>query len=157
MLKAGDVVDAEVINVQVFGIFCRHRDEELFVLIPETSWLASSCSCQGFAQPGDSLTVKILNVDIESGKIAATIKGRHPNPWETKQLNVGSTHEARVVRHVTASEYDQEGYLIELMPGAYTMFSDTKRHLAPNDLVPVVIQSCNPQRQAVEVAITNSS
>lgn len=36
MLTIGDVVDAEVTNVQVFGLFCRHDDEDLLVLLPET-------------------------------------------------------------------------------------------------------------------------
>lgn len=159
MLKVGDVVDAEVTSVQVFGIFCRHGQEEMLVLIPETSWIASACSCEQYAQPGDTLTVRIIHIDVASGKIAATIKGRHPNPWETGQLNVGCRHEAVVVRHVERSDRckDQPAYLLELMPGAFTMLCDTTKTLAPGDRVAVIIKSSNPRKLAVEIALEKDS
>ena len=159
MLEIGDVVDAEVTNVQVFGIFCRHRDEDLLVLIPETSWIASASSCKQFAQPGDKLTVKILHVDSESRKIAATIKGRHPDPWETDQLDAGRRYTARVVRRVEKSDRcnDQPAFLIELLPGAFTMLCQTQKSFAPGDQVAVIIRSSDPRKRAVEVAIENIS
>lgn len=159
MLKVGDVVNVEVTNVQVFGIFCRHPNDEMLVLIPETSWIASSCSCDQFAQPGDSLTVKILHIDVESGKTAATIKGRHPNPWETEELNVGQRHLARIVRYVEKSDRcnDRPAYLLELVPGAFTMLCDTQQALTPGDHVSVTIQSSDPQKLAVEVSLENGS
>lgn len=159
MLKVGDVVDAEVTNVQVFGIFCRHRQEEVLVLIPETSWIASACSCEQFAQPGDTLTVKILHIDAASGKIAATIKGHHVNPWETDQLNVGCRHDALVVRHVEKSDRcnDKPAYLLELLPGAFTMLCDTTKSLVPGERVTVIIKSSNPQKRAVQIAFASGS
>ena len=159
MLIVGDVVEAEVTNVQVFGIFCRHRDEDLLVLIPETSWIASACSCQQFAQSGDMLTVKILNIDPESGKIAATIKGRHPNPWETDKLNAGRRHTAQIVRYVEKSDrcHDQPAFLIELLPGAFAMLCHTQRSFKPGDHVEVIIRSSDPRKRAVEVTLANAS
>lgn len=159
MLKVGDVVDAEVTNVQVFGIFCRHRGEELLVLIPETSWIASACSCKQFAEPGDTLTARILNVDAESRKIAATIKGRHPNPWETDQLDVGRRYSARIVRYVEKSDRcnDQPAFLIELLPGAFTMLCQTQTSFAPGGHVTVIIRSSDRRKLAVEVALENCS
>ena len=159
MLRIGDVVDAEVTSVQIFGIFCRHRDEDLLVLIPETSWIASACSCEQLAQPGDTLTVKILHIDTESRKIAATIKGRHPNPWETDQLDVGRRYIARVVRHVEKSDRcnDQPAFLIELLPGAFTMLCQAPRSFSPGDQVAVIIRSSDPGKRAVEVAFENIS
>jgi ribosomal protein S1 len=157
MLKVGDVVDAEVTNVQVFGILCRHCDEEILVLIPETSWIASCSSCRRFAQLGDKLRVKILHIDVVSRKIAATIKGQHPNPWQTDELCVGVYHHARIVRYVEESEYDQPGYLIELVPGGYTMLYGQQASFVPGDHVSVIIQSSNPEKLAVDVAIAKGS
>jgi len=155
MLKAGDVVDAEVTKVEVFGIFCRHQEQELLVLIPETSWIASFCSCEQFAQPRETLTVKVLRIDRDSGKVAATIKGRYPNPWESDQLNVGCCHNARVVRYVADSDRcnGQPAYLIEIVPGAYTMLCDTSKSFSPGDHVAVTIQSSDPMKLAVTIAV----
>lgn len=159
MLQAGDVVDVEVTSVQVFGIFCRHRDEELLVLIPETSWIASFCSCDQFAQPGDTLTVTILQVDPESRKIAATIKGCYPNPWDTDQLTVGRRHTARVVRHVKKSDrcHNQSAFLIELLPGALAMLCNGQTSFSPGDQIAIIIRSSDPRKMAVEVALESSS
>ena len=51
MLATGQIVDVEVRSVAVFGLFCRGEEQEVLVLIPETSWVASFCSCQQFAAP----------------------------------------------------------------------------------------------------------
>ena len=155
----GGTLLPEVTNVQVFGVFCRHHDQDLLVRIPETSWIASASSCQQFAQPGDTLTVKILHVDSESGKIAATIKGRHPDPWETDQLDAGCRYTARVVRRVEKSDRcnDQPAFLIELLPGAFAMLCQTQRSFAPGDQVAVIIRSSDPRKRAVEVALENIS
>ncbi len=159
MLKVGDVVDAVVTRVQVFGIFCSYRQEDILVLIPETSWIASACSCEQFAQPGDILTVKVLHIDAAAGRVAATIKGRHSNPWETHELNVGCRYDALVVHRVEKSDRcnDQPAYLLELMPGAFTMLCDTTMTLEPGDHVAVIITSSNPDRLAVTVALENVS
>jgi len=156
MVAVGDVVDATVTAVQVFGVFCRHESHDMLVLIPETSWIASFNSCEQFAEPGDMLTIKIKHVDHQSGKIAATIKERHPDPWQTDQLDAGKQHLARVVRYVEKSDRckDEPAYLIELMPGAYTMLCASGISLQPDDQVSVTIQSSNSINHAVSVAIS---
>jgi predicted RNA-binding protein with RPS1 domain len=159
MLKVGDVVDAEVTNVQVFGIFCRHGQEDMLVVIPETSWIASFCSCNQFAQPGDTLKVKVLHIDTGSGRIAATIKGRHSDPWETDQLNVGCRYDALVIRHVDKSDRcsDQPACLLELLPGAFTMLCDATKTLRRGDYAAVMITSSNPGKRAVQITLVNES
>src|SRR4029434_8011752 len=100
MLESGDVVEVEVRTVAVFGVFCRHGEQEVLVLIPETSWIASYCSCHQFAEPGDRLTVKVLHVDAVRGQAAASVTALHPDPWPGGLLEPGTEHQARVVRAV---------------------------------------------------------
>src|SRR5262245_60628247 len=123
MLPAGQVVEVEVRTVAVFGLFCRHGEQAVLVLIPETSWAASFCSCQQFAAPGDQFTVKVLHEDAASGKVSASIKAMHPDPWPDGLLAPGTEHQARVVRFVERADRcgDGAGYLLELLPGAYVM------------------------------------
>src|SRR5258708_2533798 len=100
MLAVGEIVEVEVQTVAVFGVFCRFEVQEVLVLIPETSWIASFCSCHQFAEAGDRFAVKIKHVDLGTGKIAASIRELYPTPWETGQLAPGTEHRARVVRYV---------------------------------------------------------
>lgn len=80
MLTTGQVVEVEVRTVAVFGVFCRHEDQEILVLIPEISWIASFSSCHQFAEPGDRWTVKIIHGDVGTGKISAG--GQHA--WDSR-------------------------------------------------------------------------
>lgn len=157
MLEIGNIVEVEVQSVEVFGIFCRHESQEILVLIPETSWIASFCSCEQFTQPGDYLKVKIKHVDRESGKIAASIKDLHSNPWETDQLKAGNEHVARVIRCVREADRcnDGPGYLIEVLPGAYAMMCANGLKFQVGQQCIVTIEKSDPTTHAVQVTIVD--
>jgi ribosomal protein S1 len=156
MLAIGQIVDVEVQTVAVFGVFCRYAEQCVLVLIPETSWIASFCSCHQFAEPGDRFSVKIKHVDPFTGRIAASIKDVHPNPWETGQLTPGTEHLARVVRYVDKADRcdDNPGYLIELLPGAYTMLCVDGLSLTKNQQYMVTIREADSFRHSVKLAVT---
>ncbi len=156
MVAVGDVVEATVTAVRVFGVFCRFETTDILVLIPETSWIASFNSCEQFAAPGDTLTVKIKHFDKASGKVAASIKDRYPNPWDSRALEVGTQHLARVVRYVEVSDRcnNQPAYLIELLPGAYTMLSANGVSLQQEEFVSVTIRHSDAFNHAVSVAMS---
>jgi ribosomal protein S1 len=153
MLESGDVVEVEVRAVAVFGVFCRHGEQEVLVLVPEISWVASFCSCEQFAQPGDRLTVKIIHVDSARGKIAASIKALYPDPWTTGELAPRTEHQAQVVRYVEKADrcMDGAGYLIELIPGAYVMLCANGLELEIGQRITVVIQDSDFSKRAVRV------
>ena len=123
MVAAGDILDVEVQRAAVFGLFCRAGEQEVLVLIPETSWVASFCSCRQFAVPGDRLRVRVLRVDAESRQASASIKALHPDPWPSGRLAVGTAHQARVVRAIPNADRcgDGPGHLLELLPGAFVV------------------------------------
>jgi hypothetical protein len=149
-LVVGQIVEAEVEMVTVFGLFCRCAGRVALVLIPETSWIASFSACDQFAAPGDRFAVKILHMD-RAGRIAASIRIVHPNPWPAGWLEVGAVLQARVVRHVPAADRcaNQPGYLLEVLPGAYAMLCAAGRSLQPGQQCPVRIVHSNPDRRAV--------
>src|SRR3954447_7424350 len=123
MVAAGDILDVEVQTVAVFGLFCRAGEQQVLVLIPETSWVASYCSCQQFAAPGDRFRVQVLHTDAERGQVSASIKALHPDPWPSGRLAPGTMHQARVVRAIESADRcgDGPGDLLELLPGAYVV------------------------------------
>jgi S1 RNA binding domain len=123
MVAAGDILDMEVQTVAAFGLFCRAGEQQVLVRIPETSWVASYCSCQQFAAPGDRLRVRVLHVDPESGQASASITALYPNPWPSGLLAPDSVHPARVVRPIESADRcgNGPGHLLKLVPGAYVV------------------------------------
>jgi predicted RNA-binding protein with RPS1 domain len=155
MLEAGQVVEVEVRTVAGFGLLCLHGDQDVRVLIPETSWVASYCSCVQFASPGDRFTVKVLHVDAPSGKVSASIRALYPNPWSTGALAVGTTHNARVVRPVEHADRcgDAPGWLLELVPGAFVVLCHGGTRLEDAASCVVMVQAADPSSRSVQVAL----
>lgn len=157
MLAVGDIVDVTVTSPQVFGVFCRADSNDMLVVIPETSWIASFNSCMQFAQPGDRLQVKIKNIDLPTGKIAASVKDIYPNPWDTGQIIVGAKYNARVVRFVANADRcnDKAGYLVELLPGGFAMLPAGELHLHANEIVPVRMLAADLRHLSVQIQIVS--
>jgi len=158
MLFRGQVVETEVVQVFVWGVFCKHQDQELLIRIPETSWIASFCACHQFAVVGDRLTVKILYVDPQSGQVSASVREAHANPWEDGRLAPGLEYQSRVVRRVANADRcgNSPGYLLELFPGSFVMLCEREEPLEVGGTVRVVIQTSDFSRRSVTVALWNS-
>jgi predicted RNA-binding protein with RPS1 domain len=154
MLVAGEIIDVEVQTVAGFGLFCRCGEQEVVVLIPETSWVASYCSCQQFAAPRDRFQVKVLHADVDTGKVSASVKALHPDPWRGGLLAPGTEHQARVVRFVESADRcgDGPGYLLELLPGAYVMLCGGGPPLEEGQTCAVSVVESEFSKRAVRVA-----
>ena len=156
MVAAGEVLDVEVLSVAPFGLFCRAEGQDVLVLIPETSWIASFCSCQQFAEPGDRFRVQVLHADVESGKVSASIRALYQDPWPYGWLAPGTEHRARVVRFIESADRcgDRPGYLLELMPGAYVVLCGSESESGQYCAVTVI--SSDFSKRAVRVALMES-
>jgi hypothetical protein len=154
MLAAGEIVEVQVQTVAVFGLFCRHEGQEVLVLIPETSSVASFNSCLQFATPGDQLTVKVIHVDATDGKAAGSIKALHPDPWAAGLLAPGTDYQARVVRLVETADRCDDGpaYLLELLPGAYVMLCGSGPPLEVGQSCAVTVVESDSAKRALRVA-----
>lgn len=152
-LVAGQVIEVVVERVEVYGAFCRYQTREVLLLIPETSWVASYCSCQQFTSPGDRHTVKVLRVSPTTGEVSVTLMGLHPNPWENGALTPGQEHLARVVRHVANSDRcgGGPGFLLELVPGGFVMTPDAGQAWQPSQQVRVVVQESDAFKRSVSI------
>jgi predicted RNA-binding protein with RPS1 domain len=159
MLHVGQIIDVEVRSVAVFGLFCAWEGQEILVLIPETSWIASCNSCLQLADPGDHLAVKVVHVDSETGKVSASIRAAHPDPWRNGLLAAGLEHQARVVRYVDKADRCEgnPGYLIELLPGAYAMLRADGLSFRKNQSCVVRVCKSDESKHAVEVIFKESN
>ncbi|HYF62846.1 MAG TPA: hypothetical protein VD886_08515 [Herpetosiphonaceae bacterium] len=153
-LAPGQIVEAEVEAAEVFGLFCRASGRSLLVRIPEVSWIAAFCSCRQFAAPGDRVTVIVTEID-PAGRIYASIRQVHPDPWAAGRLAPGAILRARVARPVPAADRcaDGPGYLLEMLPGAYAMLCADDLALQPDQRLPVRIAGADPPRRAVKLEI----
>lgn len=158
MLVSGDIVTAEVLAVRVFGMFCMYDRQEIQVLIPEISWIASFNSCEQFASVGDLLQVEIIHVDAAGGRIAGTIKGMYADPWESNQFEVGTVFSSKVIRRVDQADRcdGRPGYLVELMPGAYAMLCSQNISLTPGERCSVIVNAVNRRQHAVRISLLSA-
>ena len=154
IVAAGDILDVEVVQVAVFGLFCRAGKQEVLVLIPETSWVASYCSCQQFASPGDWFRVRVLHDSPERDQVSASIRALHPDPWPSGRLAVGTRHQARVVRSIESADRccGGPGHLLELLPGAFVVLGSAPP-LEVGQVCSVVVVASDFSKRAVHVAI----
>jgi predicted RNA-binding protein with RPS1 domain len=154
MVEAGDILDVEVRSVAVFGLFCSAGEQEVLVLIPETSWVASYCSCLQFAAEGDRFRVQVLHADAASGKVSASLKAIHPDPWPSGRLAVGTMLQARVVRAIESADRcgNGPGNLLELLPGAFVVLCG-ESSVVVGQSCPVRVVASDFSRRDVRVAL----
>jgi hypothetical protein len=158
-LKPGDVVRAKVRRIAVFGLFCEFEQQEIVVLIPEISWIASFASCHQVALVGDSFDVTIMHIDEEQSKIAGSIRAIYPenDPWEGPwRLSIGDVLDATVVRWVESADRcaNKGGYLLALRPAALVMLCGLEAgQFASGEQVAVRIASLDAFQRSVTVEL----
>jgi hypothetical protein len=160
-LNVGDVVRAMVRQTAPIGIFCEFQGQKILVLIPELSWIPSFASCDQVAAVGEELEVKIIHIDRERNKIAASFKALHPesDPWHGAwQLSVGDVLNATVVRWVEKADRcgDTGGYLLALRPAAFVMLCGHEADRFKNgDTVAVRVTALDARAWRVKVDLAS--
>lgn len=81
-LCIGSVCEGVITSVRPFGAFVDIGPLEGMVHISEISW-GRVRHPEDFVQPGQTVRVKILNVDLEHQRVGLSIKRLHDNPWDT--------------------------------------------------------------------------
>jgi small subunit ribosomal protein S1 len=159
MLKEGDTVAGTVRTLMPYGAFVDIGGGEMSGL--DGLLHVSDISRARVAKPedvltlGQQLTVRILKIDAETGKISLGLKQLQPEPWETagERFVPG----ARVTGAVT--RVTDFGAFVELEPGLEGMIHVSEmswakkvRHpsdlLKPGDRVDAVILSVKPPAQS---------
>jgi ribosomal protein S1 len=157
--EVGDVVRAKVSRVEIFGAFCEFEDQEILVLIPEVSWIASFASCQEVISIGDELEVEILHVNENPRAISASVRANHPksNPWDKRwSIRVGDEISANVLRWVEKPHrcHDSGGYLLALRPSALVMLCGVEAgRLKACDECQVVVTAVDALKHQVRVSL----
>ncbi len=111
-LCIGAVCDGTVTSVRPFGAFVDIGPLEGMVHISEISW-GRVRHPQDFVKPGQSVRVRILNVDLDHQRVGLSIKRLRPNPWATvhQRLKPGDVVEG------TIASVERFGLFVELLEG----------------------------------------
>lgn len=111
-LQDGQVLEGTVQRLTQFGAFVDVGGVDGLVHVSEIAWSHVDKPADVLSE-GDQVTVKVLKVDPEKGKISLSIKAAAPGPWETagEQFNTGDIVTGVVKRLVTF------GAFVELAPG----------------------------------------
>jgi len=111
-LKPGDIVEGKVQRLTDFGAFVDLGGVDGLVHVSEIAWHHVD-KPSDVLKEGDTVNVKILNVDKENERVSLSIKETLPGPWEEakNRFAVGQIVEGTVKRLVPF------GAFVELMPG----------------------------------------
>ncbi len=111
-IEVGQKVEGTVSRLVDFGAFVDLGGADGLIHISEMSW-GRVKKASDVLKEGDKVTVSVLNVDKEKGKISLSLKDVIENPWNniSEKYPVGEIVEGKVVRHVPF------GAFVELEPG----------------------------------------
>jgi len=111
-LEAGQTRQGVVTRLLDFGAFVDLGGVEGLLHISDMSW-SRLHEAREAVQPGQSLKVKVLKFDAETGRISLGLKQLAPDPWEqvARKYPVGSRLKGRVTR---LADF---GAFVELEPG----------------------------------------
>lgn len=112
-IVAGAVLTGRVSSVREFGAFVDLGGGVHGLLhVSEMGWSRVSDTSQ-VVKPGDEITVKVLSVDENTGKISLGLKQLTTDPWSS----VRATYEVGQVRIARVTRVAEFGAFVELEPG----------------------------------------
>ena len=134
-IQEGAVVRGTVRSVMDFGAFVDIGGVDGLLHVSDMSW-SRVADAKSFVAPGDSIEVKVLQIDRAKPRIALGVKQLSADPWTTvaERLTVGQR------LHGTVSRVTDFGAFVEIEPGVdglvhISEMSWTKRVRHPQDVV----------------------
>ncbi len=156
------VLPGEVVSVRDYGAFVDLGGGVQGLLhVSEMSW-SRVTDPSTIVQPGDEITVQVLRVDEEQGRISLGLKQLQVDPWlaVSATYRVGQVMSGRVVRLVDFGAFIEIATGIEALVHVST-FPPTgktdgwKTSVAPGAEVAVEILTIDPERKRMGVAVVD--
>lgn len=154
------VLTGRVVSVRDYGAFVDLGGNVQGLLhVSEMGWSRVS-DPKSVVQPGDEITVKVLGVDEEKGRISLGLKQLQADPWTTveQDYRVGQVLKGRVTRLTDFGAFIELADGIEALAHVSTFpptgKTDGWRSLvSPGAEVPVEILSIDAERKRMGVAV----
>ena len=148
-VNVGDTFEGVVTNVQPFGVFVDIGSAEGLVHRSELGWGNSDPSS---LSRGDRLTVRILELNEESGKIGLSAKDPANSPWKRA---IGSAFQQGGTYQGVVKGVEQYGAFVELAPGLEGLLHTSRAGGAlpkPGESVQVRLDKIDHERQRLELS-----
>lgn len=157
-LSEGQVIEGTVQRLTQFGAFVDVGGVDGLVHVSEIAWNHVDKPSDVVSE-GDKVTVKVLKVDPEKGKISLSIKAATPGPWDSAsgKINIGDIVTGEVKRLVNF------GAFVELFPGVEGLVHISQishKHIGtPHEVlkegqeVQVKVLDFNPSEKRVSLSI----
>ena len=161
----GDVVKGTVTKITNFGAFIELEEGiEGLAHISELSWVKRVRNPKEILNEGDIVEVKILNYDLEQGKVSLGLKQVYPNPWDKieERFPVGKRIKLKV------KNLSSFGAFFELEEGIDGLlhlddFSWTQKYkhpselLNPGDEIEVMVVAIDKENRKIKLGLKQLS
>ena len=157
-LQEGAVVEGLVKNITDYGAFIDLGGIDGLLHLTDMSWGKVNHPSQ-FLSVGDTVNVKILSFDKESGKISLGLKQTKEDPWLTvaKELLPGSKVQGKVVNITDYGAFVeiQEGLegLIHISEMSWTKIRHPSQRLKPGDEVEVMVLDVDAAQKRISLGL----
>src|SRR3954451_17678188 len=157
-LQPGDVVEGQISNIVDFGAFVDLNGIDGLIHISELSWSHVNHPSE-ILNIGDTVQVKVLDIDRERQRISLGLKQTQEDPWQrvVDTYRVGDELEGKVTKVVTF------GAFVEIMDGVEGLvhISELAQHhvenprevVEPGDDVKVKILEIDSERRRLSLSV----
>lgn len=160
--KSGSTYTGRVTRLETFGAFVELRPGiEGLVHISEMSWEKRIHHPSDIVKVGDSVQVRILDIDTVKQKISLSLKAIDADPW----LNITSKYPATHACRGKVERLKDFGAIIELEPGVTGMvpmgvlkkaFGETyRKHCSPPQVIDVTVVQVDVPEKKILLSLPN--
>ncbi|HTX32481.1 MAG TPA: 30S ribosomal protein S1 [Solirubrobacteraceae bacterium] len=157
-LQPGQVVDGTISNIVDFGAFVDLDGIDGLIHISELSWSHVNHPSE-ILNIGDTVTVKVLDIDRDRQRISLGLKQTQEDPWQrvVDTYNIGDELEGAVTKVVTFGAFVEildgvEG-LVHISELAQHHVENPREIIQPGDEVRVKILEIDSERRRLSLSI----
>ncbi len=157
-LQPGQVVEGKISNIVDFGAFVDLDGIDGLIHISELSWSHVNHPSE-ILQIGDTVSVKVLDIDRDRQRISLGLKQTQEDPWQrvVDTYNVGDELEGTVTKVVTFGAFVEildgvEG-LVHISELAQHHVENPRELIRPGDQVRVKILEIDSERRRLSLSI----
>jgi len=157
-LQPGQVVDGTISNIVDFGAFVDLDGIDGLIHISELSWSHVNHPSE-ILSIGDTVTVKVLDIDRDRQRISLGLKQTQEDPWQrvVDTYNIGDELEGTVTKVVTFGAFVEildgvEG-LVHISELAQHHVENPREIIQPGDTVRVKILEIDSERRRLSLSI----
>ena len=158
----GQIVDGEVALTTDYGCFVKlDEDIEGLVHITDLDWKNKNINPSSILNKGDSITVKVMEIDLEERKVSLSRKHTTENPWKDfeDKHNAGDILENMNIKSVT-----DFGIFVELDGGIDGLIHHSEIVVGPEEIqekykagdqITVSISGMDSERERISLSLVS--